>query len=181
MIERNQKVFKELPVSPLVKNCYLKKVEYKSDEKDGEKFEYMAISVNKGDRWLNERYYNPIKTRYETNREFQLARQRLRRCLEHIASTYFDTDGMRELLKNPGGSFKSYVELFKTMMEAINYKEIEIEVKTVTYRGKVRLSGSPFFIKRAGDARIEFFYSQLELDNLKKENDRDNIDNSLSS
>jgi len=59
-------------------------------------------------------------------------------------------------------------------MEAINYKEIEIEVKTVTYRGKVRLSGSPFFIKRAGDARIEFFYSQLELDNLKKENDRDN-------
>ena len=169
MIERNNKQFKDFPLSPLVKNCYLKKIEYKHDERDGKKYEFMAISINKGDRWLHERFYNPIKTNYETNKDFQSARQRLRRCLEHIASTYFDTDGMRALLKNPGGTFKSYVELFKSMMEAIKYQEIEIEVKTMKYKGKIKLPGSPFFIKRAGDPRIEFFYSQNELDTLKKE------------
>ena len=167
MIERNQnKVYREFPISPLVKDCYLKKIGYGASEKDGQKFEYMEISFNKGDRWLNERFYNPIKTNYETNKEFQSARQRIRRCFEHIASTYFDTEGMRELLKNPAGTFKSYVELFSDMMELINYKTIPIDIKTVKYKGRAKLPGTPFFIKRSGDKRIEFFYSQKEIDDL---------------
>ena len=164
MIERNQNKFKEFPISPLVRNCFLKKIAYASGEKDGKKYEFMEISFNKEDKWLNERFYNPIRTEYETLKEYHSARQRIRRCLEHLASTFFDTEGMRELLKNPGGTFKSYVELFSSMMEQINYKNISIDLKTVRYNGRVRLPRSPFFIKRTGDMRIEFFYSQKEID-----------------
>jgi hypothetical protein len=168
MIERKErKVFKEFPVSPLVRGCYLKKIEYGFNERNGDKFEFMTLSINKEDKWLNERYYNPVKTKYETNKAYQSARQRIRRCLEHLASTYFDTEAMTELLKNPGGTFKSYVELFKSMMEQINFTTIPIEVKTVKYNGKTKLPMAPFFIKRAGDKRIEFFYTDKELDDFK--------------
>lgn len=166
MIERKEPTkYKEFPVSLLVSNCYLKRIEYGYGEST-DKYEYISLAFNKDNRWLNARLYNPIRTKYGSQKEYQSARSRLRRSLEHIASTYLDTEEMVELFHVDYTNFKDFAESFVDTLTRRNIKSISIDIKTSKYQGRVCLPTSPFFMKLSNSDEIEFRYSEYELKNI---------------
>ena len=161
---RNSKVYKPFPLSVIVKNCYVKKVDYAQGEYDGKKYECIALSFNKEDRWLNAKFYNPIRTEFFSQQEYQSARSRLRRNLEHIASTYLDTDEMIDLFQGDyKDSFKTFAEAFVGTLNSKGISKISVDIKTTKYKGRIGLPTSPFFMKASNNQDIEFKYSEYEI------------------
>lgn len=167
MLDNQQKKqYDDFPVQALVKDVYLKKIHY-SEEGD-----YLQLSFNRKNAWLNERIYNPKKNDFSSTELYKSAKLRVIRCLEHIASTFLsteeevDTDAMNDLRDNPGGDFKSYCLGMIDVLNRLDYTKVKLEIKTIKFKDRVRLPYNPFFMKRAGIGRITLAYSNYEKENL---------------
>ena len=163
-----QKEKSKFPVAECVPNCYLKKVQYKSGEKDGEKWEAIIFSFVHNEDWINLFIRKVNKKKFESLDKFEHKKYQTALAIERILSVYLDSHGMleyREGLADIDRNFRSYVEYVIDTLESTDYKKIAVDLKTVpTASEEARILPYGIFIRKSGDLTKVLQYTDWDND-----------------
>lgn len=159
----------EFPIEECVKNCYLKKVQYKSGvDQNNEPWQAIIFSFSHKDEWTSLFIRNVRRKDFEDDTKFKYKKYQLELAIERILSTYLDSDGMksfRDGLKSIEITFKSYADYLIETLEKTKYKQISVDLKTIPASNKeARISPYGIFIRRSDNNNTVMQYSEWELD-----------------
>lgn len=158
----------KFPVAECVPNCYLKKVQYKTGEREGDVWEAIIFSFVHNEDWISLFIRKVDKKKFESTTQFEHKRYQTGLAIERILSIYLDSHGMidfREGLATIDRNFKSYVEYVIETLDATDYKKVPVDLKTVpTKTEEAKIMPYGVFIRRAGDLTKVLQYTDWEND-----------------
>lgn len=146
------KQISNFPVAEVVADCYL--CDFKAIKRDDDNI--VLISFKHKDSTLTEWIKIPKRSNFNTKKDFESERLRVKKFIESILYAYIDGNTMAEIVRECENSFALYMELaFKALQDA-NAFESPVLLKTLPKKtGGARLPRYPFFIKKPDDDRFK--------------------------
>ncbi len=148
--------YKEFPVGEVVSGVFLKKVGYES----GDGWEAAKFLFHRDGAWLSVAVFNPKPV--SDDKLLQKRRYRAAMRIESIASIFLGEELMRECFRE-ADSFRGFVQNIVNEMNNVDYKNVELELKTLRTDRGVDAGLTQPFIRKRGDKRMQLSYSDFEL------------------
>lgn len=158
----------EFPVGECIKDCYLKKIEYKRGIKQetDEEWEALVFSIVHRESWINIFIADVNKEKYMDLNELKRKKYNIEVAIERMLSLYLDKNEMQEYLEGLAGierNFKSYCQYIISIIESKDFKNISLDLKTSPRKGGGAIVYPiGVFIKRSDDDTKVLQYTEWE-------------------
>lgn len=146
-----QKTISKFPIAEAVPNCLLQKFQAVRKGEDN----MVLISFSHEGTTLSEWVKIPKRSNFNTKKEFESERLRVKKFIESILYAYIDGHTMAEIIRECNNSFDEYIELAIKALKNEGAFEAPVILKTVPKKnGEAKLPRYPFFIKKPEDDRF---------------------------
>jgi hypothetical protein len=146
----------EFPVAEVVSGVYLKKVGYES----GDSWEAAKFLFHRDGAWLSVAVFNPKPV--DDEELLKKRRYRAATRIESIASIFLGEEIMRECFRE-ADSFRGFVQNIVNELNNVDYKNVELDIKTLRTDRGIDAGLTRPFIRRKGDKRFQLSYSEFEI------------------
>ncbi len=160
------------PIGESVTKCFLKKVEYKSGEReDGDHWEGIIFSIINGDEWVGLFVADANPLKYPDDNQLARKKYQIELAIERMLSLYLTKTEMvafRNGLVNVERHFRAFCEYAIETLSDKNYKDISIDVKTSPNRGGgATILPIGVFAKKSTDMEKVLQYTDWENDRIE--------------